>query len=129
MMNNNIKIGLTNKAEKRVKQEDSATVHGSGSVEVFATPAMIAFMERTAMLCVSDFLPQGFTTVGTHVDITHSKATPIGMMIYCEVKVIEFDGRKLVFKIIANDDEGKIGSGTHTRFIIDEKKFMLKLQN
>ena len=127
-MNNNIKIGLINKKDKRVNKEDSATAFGSGLVEVFATPAMIAFMEHTAMLCVSDLLPQGFTTVGTHVNVTHSKATPIGMMVYCEVKIMEFDGRKLVFEVIASDEEGEIGSGTHTRFIIDKNKFMQKLQ-
>lgn len=122
-----IKIGLTNREEKLVKTEDTAVVYGSGLVEVFATPAMIAFMERTAMLCVSKFLPQGFTTVGTHVNVTHSKATPIGIMVYCEVKIVEFVGRKLVFEVIASDEEGEIGLGTHTRFIIDEKKFMKKL--
>lgn len=128
-MSKKIKIGLINKEEKQIKQEDSATIYGSGSMEVFATPAMIAFMERTAMLCVSNLLPHGFTTVGTHVNVTHNKATPIGRMVYCEVKIVEFDGRKLVFEVIASDEEGDIGSGTHTRFIIDEVKFMNKLKN
>lgn len=123
-----IPIGLTNKEEKRVEQIDSAIAYGSGLVEVFATPAMIAFMERTAMLCVCDLLPKGYTTVGTHVNVSHNKATPIGMMVYCEVQIVEFDGRKLVFKVQTSDEEGEIGSGIHTRFIIEEKKFMLNLQ-
>lgn len=127
-MMENIQIGIIKKEERRVKQEDSAIRYGSGLVDVFATPAMIAFMERTAMLCVSKLLPLGFTTVGTHVNVTHSKATPIGMTVYCEAKIIEFDGRKLVFELTANDEEGEIGSGTHTRFIIDEVKFMNKLK-
>lgn len=122
-----IQIGLTNKEEKRVKQEDSATAHGSGLVDVFATPAMIAFMERTAMLCVSEFLDAGYTTVGTHINVSHTKATTIGMKVFCEAKIIEVDNRKIVFEVIASDEEKEIGSGTHTRFIIDQEKFMQKL--
>jgi len=124
----NIQIGLVNKEEKLVILADSATAYGSGLVDVFATPAMIAFMERTAMNCVEEFLPTAFTTVGTHVNIIHNKATPIGMKVFCEAKVIEVEGRKLVFKLIASDEEGEIGSGIHTRFIIDKKKFMQKLK-
>ncbi len=122
-----IQIGQVNKEEKRVLQADSATAYGSGLVEVFATPAMIAFMERTSMNCVQELLPEGYTTVGTHIDVSHSKATPMEMSVFCEVKILTVDGRKIVFKVTAFDDDGEIGSGTHTRFIIDKNKFMKKL--
>lgn len=121
-----IKIGLVRKEEKIVGQEETAAAYGSGLVDVFATPAMIAFMEHTAMYTVKKLLPQGFSTVGTHVNISHSKATPVGMKVFCEATLVEIDGRKLVFEVTARDEEGEIGKGTHTRFIIDEKKFMAK---
>ena len=123
----NIKTGLINKDEKVVKIEDTASAYGSGLVEVLATPAMIAFMEHTAMYAVKDLLPDGFSTVGTHVNVSHIKATPVGMKVFSEAKLIEVDGKKLIFEVMAKDEEGNIGSGTHTRFIIDEKKFMAKL--
>ncbi len=123
-----IKPGLIRIEEKTVKEEDTAAAYGSGLVEVFATPAMIAFMEHTAMHCVKELLPEGFSTVGTHVNVSHSKATPVGMKVSCKAKLIEVDGRKLVFEVSAKDEEGEIGSGTHSRFIIDEQKFMAKFK-
>ena len=123
-----IKPGLIRIEEKTVKEEDTAAAYGSGLVEVFATPAMIAFMEHTAMHCVKELLPEGFSTVGTHVNVNHSKATPVGMKVSCKAKLIEVDGRKLVFEVSAKDEEGEIGSGTHSRFIIDEQKFMEKFK-
>ncbi len=123
-----IKPGLIRVEEKTVKKENTAAAYGSGLVEVFATPAMIAFMEHTAMHCVKELLPEGFSTVGTHVNVSHSKATPVGMKVSCKAKLIEVDGRKLVFEVSAKDEEGEIGSGTHSRFIIDEQKFMAKFK-
>lgn len=123
-MEHNIKPGLTNKAEKRVKQHETAAAYGSGLVEVYATPAMIAFMEKTALQVVADYLPEGYNTVGTRVDVRHLKATPVGMQVNCEAILKEVDGNKLTFEIEAYDEQGKIGTGIHQRFIIDEKKFM-----
>jgi fluoroacetyl-CoA thioesterase len=123
----NIKIGLQNKEEMCVSNNDTASVYGSGLLEVYATPAMIAFMEHTAMNCTKELLPIGFSTVGTHVNVSHKKATPVGLKVFCEAKLIEVEGRKLVFEMKASDEEGEIGSGTHTRFIIEEKKFIAKL--
>ena len=123
----NLHTGLTYKEEMLVGDSDSAKAFGSGSVDVFATPAMIAFMESTAMYCVKRFLPAGFSTVGTHIDVSHKKATPLYMKVTCEAKLIKIEGRKLVFEVNAFDEEGEIGCGTHNRFIINEEKFMAKL--
>jgi fluoroacetyl-CoA thioesterase len=119
--------GLTHRVEKLVGPNDSATKYGSGMVEVFATPAMIALMEKTALECVNHLLPDGHTTVGTEIKVKHTKATAIGKKVKCEVQIIEVDRKKLVFKVEAFDEQGSIGIGTHTRFIINEVDFMAKL--
>ncbi len=126
-MTEDLKVGIKHKTEITVKEEHSAKKYGSGNVDVFATPCMIAFMENTAMNLVKEYLPKGSTTVGIHIDVSHIKATPIGMKVFLKAKLLEIDGRKLVFEVIASDEEGGIGSGTHTRFIIDKKEFIKRL--
>ncbi len=122
-----LEVGVTHKVEKIVTEETSAKQVGSGSVEVFATPAMIALMEEAAAQCVQPYLPEGNATVGTKVDISHSAATPIGMKVYAQAELLEIDRKKLVFKIEAFDEQGKIGEGAHERFIIDVERFMEKV--
>ncbi len=122
-----IKEGLTFQIEKLIGKDDTATKYGSGTVEVFATPAMIALMEKTALKCVDDLLADGFTTVGTEIKVQHTKATPIGETVVCDAKIIEVDRKKIVFEVRASDQKGSIGSGTHTRFIINQADFMAKL--
>ncbi len=127
-MESQLKIGIIGKHEEKVELDNTAAKFGSGLVEVYATPAMIALMEKTAMLSVIPYLPTGHGSVGTEVNVKHLKATPIGQTVTCESELIEVDGRKLIFKVVARDEEGEIGHGTHTRFIIDTAKFMAKLQ-
>lgn len=121
-----IKTGIKGKEQQLVVYDDTAAKYGSGLVEVFATPAMIAMMEKTCLKSVIPFLPQGFGTVGTKVNIVHTKATPIGMTVTCNSKLIEVDRKRLVFEVICHDEEAEIGRGTHERFIIDVNKFMSK---
>ena len=122
-----VMTGLEFTMEKLVKPEDSAARYDSGLVEVFSTPAMIALMEGTCYRCVMPFLPEGYITVGTEVNIRHLKATPIAMKAKCEAKLEKVDGKRLEFHVNAWDEEGLIGEGKHVRFIIDEKKFIEKL--
>lgn len=119
--------GVEGKEEMVVSANDTADKFGSGLVPVFATPAMIALMEKTCLHSVLGFLPEGFGTVGTKVDIVHIKATPVGMKVICESKLIEVDKRRLTFKVTARDEKGEIGSGHHQRYIINTKQFMEKL--
>lgn len=104
-----------------------ALAFGSGSVNVFATPAMIALLEKTAHDSIQSLLPVGYTTVGTEVNIKHLKATAIGKQIRSDSYLRKVDGRKLLFELHAWDDKGMIGIGTHTRVIVEEKSFMEKL--
>jgi len=119
--------GVRGKEVLRVTYEDTAAKYGSGLVEVFATPAMVALMEKTCLTSVLPYLPEGYGTVGVKVDIVHSKATPIGMQVTCESTLLEVDRRRLVFELVASDEKGEIGRGRHERFVIDTRKVIEKL--
>lgn len=121
-------IGTHNEVRLVVSHADTAAIYGSGSLEVFATPAMIALMEKTCLESVNGSLDDGCTTVGTHIDVSHLKASPIGSEIRCESTLVEVDRRRLVFKVQCFEGENLIGEGKHERFIVDSEKFMAKLK-
>jgi fluoroacetyl-CoA thioesterase len=127
-MNSSIKPGLAHKETKIVKFEDTAASYGSGFMEVFATPALLAFMEYTSLMVVQHLLDPGFGTVGTTVNITHLKATPVESKVECIATLTEVNENLLTFSVVVTDETGKIGEGTHSRFIIDEKRFMNKFK-
>ncbi|MCI8992883.1 MAG: thioesterase family protein [Eubacterium sp.] len=121
-----LEAGITGKQELTVDESVSAKTVGSGLLDVFATPSMIALMEKTASESVAPYLEEGCGTVGIKVDVSHLAATPMGMKVACETKLVQVDGRKLVFSVEASDEAGKIGEGTHERFIIQSEKFQRK---
>lgn len=122
----NVKPGLSATVTKTVTPEMTARIVGSGEVDVFATPMMIALMEQAAYTAVGEYLPEGHTTVGTHMDSTHLAATPVGMEVRAEAKLLEVDGKKLVFSVEAYDEKDCIGKGVHTRFIVNSGRFHAK---
>ena len=123
-----VETGIKGRLEQTVTPEMSAARVGSGLVDVFATPMMIALVERTCNESVLPCLEEGQGTVGTLVNVTHTAATPMGMRVRCESELVEVDRRRLVFKVKAFDECGVIGEGVHERFIIDMAKFTAKVQ-
>ena len=119
--------GLCHSETLMVEHKDTAAVYGSGSLEVFATPAMIALMEKTCLESVNSKIGEGNTTVGIAVNIKHLKASPIGAVIRCDSKLIEVDRKRLVFEVQCFEDDTLIGEGIHERFVVDSVKFMGKL--
>lgn len=122
-----IEPGIKGHYEQVVTDELCADKIGSGLVKVFATPMMIALMEQTCNESVTPQLEAGQGTVGTHINVSHCAATPVGMRVWCDSELIEVDRRRLVFKVAAYDERGLIGEGAHERFIIDNAKFQEKI--
>lgn len=118
--------GITGKGETIVTMENTAKTVGSGELEVFATPAMIALMEKTAYQSVAEELGDGMGSVGTLMNVKHVSATPVGMKVTCQTELEVVDGRRLVFHVEAHDESGLIGEGTHERFIVENGKFQKK---
>lgn len=110
-----------------VTEKDTASAYGSGHVDVFATPAMVALMEMTARDSVQHLLPEGHTTVGTEVNIKHLRPSAVGREVRCESKVVEVSGQKIFFELQVWDDSILVGHGSHTRAIVDLERFMQKL--
>lgn len=121
-----LETGIKGRMTETVTEEKTAAALGSGTLSVYATPAMIALMENTALRSVADKLDDGMTTVGTKIDIVHTSASPVGSTITCESELTDIDRRRLVFSVTVYDNAGEIGKGTHERFIVDCGKFMEK---
>lgn len=124
-----IEKGIMGRREQTVTPEMSAARVGSGLVDVFATPMLVALIEQTCYESVLPHLEEGQGTVGTLVNVSHVSATPVGKRVWCDSELMEVDRRRLVFSVKAYDDGGLIGEGTHERFVIDTAKFMEKLSS
>lgn len=122
-----VTVGQHAEVRGRVTAEDLAVRHGSGSLEVYATPAMIALMERAAVACVDEHLPEGWITVGISVDVRHLAATPPDGGVRARAEIVKIDGRRLVFEVSAQDDHELVGKGTHERFCVDRESFVSRV--
>lgn len=122
-----LETGLSARSVTTVTAENTAAAMGSGDLPVFATPAMIALMEHAALEAVAAELPEGSTTVGAELNVTHLKPSGLGTEITATAVLTAVEGRKLTFNVGARDAEGMIGEGTHVRYIVDRAKFMAKL--
>jgi fluoroacetyl-CoA thioesterase len=105
--------------------------HFDGTTEmppVFATAQMIAFVEWTCVHALAAYLTPDQRTVGTRVDMTHTAATPIGMTVTAEVELVEINDRTLRFKVVCRDEKDPIGEGFHERTVVDNTRFMARLE-
>lgn len=110
-----------------VSEKNTACTMGSGDLEVFATPSMVALMENAAMRAVAAALPEGSSTVGSEMHCSHIKPSKVGATITATAVLTEVEGRKLTFTVGAVDEQGIIGEGVHVRFVVDRERFMAKL--
>lgn len=122
----NITAGMRHKAEEIVTEKNTAVAMGSGSLPVYATPAMTCLMEKAAAELLEKELPEGWTSVGISLQIKHNAATPIGLKIQAEAELTEVDGRRFVFTVRAFDEREEIGCGQHERFAVATEKFLAK---
>ena len=122
-----LKKGLSSQSSVTVSAGNTAAAMGSGDLDVFATPAMVALMENAAMKAVADALPEGSTTVGAEMNVTHIKPSGLGAEIVATAVLTGVGGRKLTFNVGARDAEGMIGEGIHIRYAVDRRRFMEKV--
>ena len=125
----NIQAGLAAERAETVTELLLATRLGSGSVAVYATPAMIALMESAAVATIDPLLPEGQASVGIALDVKHLAATPPGQQVRARAEVIQVEGRKVTLAVRAWDEQELIGEGTHTRYVIDVARFLQRVQS
>ncbi|MCL2031884.1 MAG: thioesterase family protein [Methanomassiliicoccaceae archaeon] len=118
--------GMVREGMMKVTEENTALNMGSGTLSVFATPAMILLIERTASECLMPSLKEGESTVGTYLDIKHSAPSIAGSEIFCRVELVETDRSRMVFDVKVWDSAGEVGSGRHERFVVNNSKFMAR---
>lgn len=123
-----LEAGIRGKQNVTVTPENTAKTMGSGTLNVFATPALVALAEKTCWMSVVDALDEGCGSVGTKLELEHTAPTPVGMTVTCHSELVAVEGRKLTFKVTLADEKGPVGGGTHERFVIFEEKFAAKAE-
>ncbi|MFA7305126.1 MAG: thioesterase family protein [Hyphomicrobium sp.] len=122
-----LRIGSIGTASALVVEQRLAPAIGSGSAPVFASPMLIAVMEAAAVDCIEAQLPDGHQSLGVHLDVAHASPTPLGFTVTATATLKSTDGRKLTFDVVASDGIDQIGSGSHTRVVVDTARFMARL--
>ncbi len=120
--------GLEGEASLTVADEHTAPRVGSGRVRVLATPVMINLIEAAALAAIEHLLPQGYQSLGTHLDVRHIAATPVGMEVVAVARVSKVEGRTVSFTVEARDEKELIGDGTHERVVVNVAKFDARVQ-
>ena len=125
----NLPAGLKGVAELVVGEQHTAPRVGSGRIRVLATPVMINLIEAAALAAVEQSLPEDHQSLGTHLDITHVAATPVGMRVKATAEVIRVEGRTVYFAVRAEDERELIGEGTHERVVVNLARFDKRVQD
>ena len=124
-----LRTGLAGASEIVVGTRDTAPHVGSGKIKVLATPVMVSLMEEAALNAVEGLLPPGHQTVGTRLDITHVAATPVGLRVTARAELTRVEGRRLTFRVWAEDEHERIGEGTHERIVVEVSRFDRRAQD
>lgn len=123
-----ISPGLSGTAQVIVVEENTAQALGSGTVPVYATPALVALLEEAAVNALRPVLDAGKTSVGTRIDVSHLAATPIGLAVRAQATLTAIDGRRLTFAVVAYDAVEKVAEGIHERVVVDEERFLARVR-
>ena len=123
-----VTAGLTGSAEIMVGDEHTAPRVGSGRVRVLATPVMINVMEAAALAAAEHLLPAGHQSLGTHLNVSHYAATPVGMRLRATAEVTKIEGRNIEFRVEAHDEKERVGDGTHVRVVVNVERFDQRVQ-
>jgi fluoroacetyl-CoA thioesterase len=123
-----IEVGMKHEVTFQVDEQYTAFHIGSGSLRVLATPSMIGFMERTSHQLLTRCLPEGYSSVGTVVDVRHLAPTPLGWTVRVTSEVVEVEGRKVTLAVEAWDNQEKVGEGRHQRVVIDLNRFLARVE-
>lgn len=124
----NVGVGSVGKVTMTVGDEHTAPRVGSGQIHVLATPVMINLFEAAALAACEHLLPPGHQSLGTHLDVTHIAATPVGMRVTAIAEVTSAEGRNIKFRLEARDERDLIGEGTHERVVVNVAKFDLRVK-
>jgi predicted thioesterase len=119
-----IEVGARTTWQRRVDEEMTADRWGNTGVMVLATPHLVGLLEATAVRAIRENLGPGESTVGTHIDLRHLKATPVGDTVTLSAEVTAITGRRVTFRVTAEDSTGVAGEGTHERVLIDLQRFL-----
>jgi predicted thioesterase len=125
---NRVTPGLIGTAEIVVTPDQTAPFVGSGRIAVLATPVMINLIEAAALAAVEHLLPAGHQSLGTHLDISHFAATPVGLRVTATAQVLKIEGRAISFRVDARDEREPIGGGTHRRVVVSVARFDERVQ-
>jgi fluoroacetyl-CoA thioesterase len=123
-----IRPGLTGTAEILVGPEHTAPFVGSGRIAVLATPVMINVIEAAALAAIEHLLPAGHQSLGSHLDVSHTAATPVGLRVIATAEVLRLEGRTVTFRVEARDEFEPIGGGTHQRVVVSVARFDERVQ-
>jgi fluoroacetyl-CoA thioesterase len=121
-------VGLKGGVELIVGDDETALRVGSGRVSVLATPVVVRLLEAAALDAIERFLPEGHASVGTHLDVTHFAATPVGVRVRADAELVAVDGRTLKFRVSARDEKEAVSEGTHERVVVELARFEERLR-
>ncbi|MDB5043634.1 MAG: thioesterase family protein [Candidatus Eremiobacteraeota bacterium] len=126
-MRGKIEVGRTYQSQTRVEEWMTAEKAGNRGVDVLSTPMLLQLVEEAAMQCIAPMLSEEEISLGTHVDLAHLAATPVGLIVRTEVEVLKVDGRRVEFAFTAFDEREKIAEGTHERYVSSRATFRERL--